>query len=99
MLPPNTVGVKAFAVATETVLREISLLRPDLDLVPIRRWGDAQALASRGSGAGLREHDLLHFVDVAYRAGVRGEPWQVSSECRTDCPPATSIERNLPKCL
>ena len=75
MLPSSTIGVQAFAVAAETVLRNISQLRPDLDLALINQWANAQALASL-------EHDSLHYLDVAYRAVVRGEllPWQVSAE-------------------
>lgn len=67
MPTPNSPGVRSFAVAVETVLRDIRQLRPDLELVEILAWANAQALISG-------EHDTLRYLHVAQQAVVRGEP-------------------------
>lgn len=62
--------VQAFAMEAETLLLNIRLVRPDLDLEPIKAWANAQALTSL-------EHDALHYLGVARRAVMRGDslPW------------------------
>lgn len=64
--PINT-RVLAFKVTADGILREIQVVRPDLDLAPIREWANAQAQASI-------EHDVLAYLDFARRAVVWGEP-------------------------
>lgn len=59
--------VHAFAVEAETLLISIRQVRPDLDLEPIKAWANAQALTSL-------EHDALHYLGVARRAVMRGDP-------------------------
>lgn len=70
MPTPSNPGVQAFAVAVETVLRDIRQLRPDLELVAILAWANAQALISA-------EHDTLYYLHVAQQAVERDEllPW------------------------
>lgn len=71
MLSPINSEVHAFSVAVETVLTSIRMVRPDLDLIPLHEWVNAQAQVST-------EHGPLHYLEVAYRTMVRGEPlpWQ-----------------------
>lgn len=67
MLTPSNSDVQKFAVAVETVLRNIRHVRPDLELTSILTWANAQGHASG-------ENDTLHYLNVAYRAVERGEP-------------------------
>lgn len=57
----------AFEVAAYAVLQEIQAARPGSDLPAIRLWANDQALASP-------RHNALHYLDMAQRAVVRGEP-------------------------
>lgn len=56
-----------FAIKVDTLLQRIRVLRPDLDLAKIQAWAASQAQADA-------EHDALHYLAVADRAVVAGEP-------------------------
>lgn len=63
----DSAGVQAFALAVETVLRDIRQMQPDLDLTLILGWANAQALTSSS-------RDTLYYLDQAYHAVQRHEP-------------------------
>lgn len=65
--PPMDTRVLVFEIAVRRLLREVGLVRPDLDQSVICAWAFAQA-------QGNPEQDALHYLDVARQVVMRVEP-------------------------